>query len=136
MEVRFEEGELTQNKYLGEGEHACTIIKVEHQQSKKTGGAMIEVTFADSSQKTTRDWFVLTGNKFKLAGLALAAGFQKASLLSGAFTTEQLMGKQLKVIRKITGQEEYQGKMRDRYENDYLPLGGKQSEQHSDDIPF
>lgn len=132
MQIKFEASELEERNYLGEGEHDCRITNVEHKQSKK-GDPMVEVTFSDATTKTTRDWFMLTGNKFKLAGLALATGVPKASLLSGDFTTEMLKGRQVKVIRKITGKDA-QG--RNNYENSYLASGAMKPSESDDSLPF
>lgn len=141
MEVQFDSGELEGNKYLGEGTYICTISKIDHRQSKAKGDPMIEVEFTAENGKSTRDWFMLAGNKFKLGGLAIAAGFKKEALLSGKFRTESLQGKRLKVVREAKGKETYlkDGEQKERtiYENSYLQTEGNAATAASDDdIPF
>lgn len=130
-QIMFDEGELEGSKYLGEGTHNCLITKVEAKTSKK-GGAMIEVEFTAQNGRTTRDWFMMEGNKFKLAALALACGFTKEKLLKGEFTTQSLQGKGVKVVREVKGADE-QG--RKNYENSYLPSEAKTAVT-PDEIPF
>lgn len=133
-QIMFDEGELEGSKYLGEGQHNCLITSVEAKISKK-GGAMVEVGFTAQNGRTTRDWFMLEGNKFKLASLALACGFTKTQLLAGQFNTVALQGKGVKVVREIKGTDE-QG--RKNYENSYLPAegGATMAAGNSQDIPF
>lgn len=141
MEVQFESGELEGSKYLGEGTYACLISKLEHKNSKK-GDPMIEVEFLAQNGKTTRDWFMLAGNKFKLASLALAAGFKKEDLVAKKFRTESLANRTVKVVRELKGKETYvnrenETKERNVYENSYLPTEGNAATAASDDeLPF
>lgn len=131
MQVKFDAGELEANKYLGEGEHECAISKIEQKPSKK-GQQMIEVEFKSRSGKTTRDWFMLEGNKFKLATLAMATGVPRETLLAGGFTTESLAGKFVKVVREITGKDT---EGRNQYENTFLASANTPS-MTNDEIPF
>lgn len=136
MDIRFDEEDLSGGKYLGAGIFACQIITVNHTNSKK-GDPMLEVEFGADNGKTTKDWFMLSGKKFKLASLALALGHSKEDLLAGRFKTEGLMGKKVKVVREKTGEEEYKGKMVARYENSYLPLDGAKAPASTDEeVPF
>ncbi len=133
MNIRFESSELETSQYLGEGEHECAITKIEAQTSK-AGNPMIQLEFRAASGKTTRDWFPTSGNKFKLGGLAVAAGVPKEVLLAGGFTTESLAGKYVKVVRQITGKNT-EGK--NQYENSYLAsANAKPSTSGSEEIPF
>lgn len=133
MRVKFTEQDLTGNKYLNEGKHNCTIASLEHKQSKK-GDPMLEITFQDHAQRTTRDWFMIT-NPFKLGALAIAAGFEKGLLESGDWDTAMLQGRKVVVVREKVGEEMYEGKMRPRYENTYLKADGARAAS-SEDIPF
>lgn len=118
MNIKFDEGEVEGSKYLGIGEHEVTITAIKPGASKTKGTPQIEVEFSARSGKTTRDWFVTEGNKFKLAALAIACGFTKEDLLSGRFSTDMLARKRLRVVREVTGMTE-DGK--NKYEQSYLP---------------
>lgn len=133
MRVKFDDSELEGTKYLGEGEFVCTITKLDHKQSK-SGKAMLEAEFSDSSGRTTRDWFMLEGNKFKLAALAKATGIDNAYLQSGDFDTSTLQGRKVNVQRHKKGEEMWDGKMVPRYENHYTAAPG--NPVHQDEIPF
>lgn len=131
--MKFDEGELSGGNYLGEGSHEVRITSVKAGQSKTKGTPQVEVEFSSHSGKTTRDWFVTEGNKFKLAALALACGWKKEDLLAGRFSTEQLPGKRLKVVREIVGKTEDN---KNKYENSYLPSEISAAPQPQNEIPF
>lgn len=135
MGITFDDGELEGSSYLGEGEHSVRVSAIKPMQSKDKGTPMIEVEFTAMSGKKTRDWFVTTGNKFKLAALAMAAGYSKEQLKAGAFETPNLAGKSLKLVREAKGQNA-EGKK--QYENTYLPgaSGSGGAVAPTDDIPF
>lgn len=136
MNVTFTNEELEGSKYLGEGEHNVFVKTMTAKQSK-AGNPMIEIEFADVTQKTSRDFFPTSGNKFKLAALAIACGFKKEALVSGAFNTESLQGKQLKLVKKKTGVEIWDGKERATWSTDYIPSATQQSStQQDEDLPF
>lgn len=139
MKVKFEASELEGSTFLGEGDHLCTITRVEHKDSRK-GDPMIEVDFTAINGKSTRDWFMLAGNKFKLGGLSVACGFSKEALASSGLETADLYGKRVRVIREVKGKETYETrdgetKERNRYENSYLPPEGG-SVASNEEIPF
>lgn len=140
MILTFDSGELEGSKYLGEGTHECRISKIERKPTKK-GGEMVEIEFMAASERTARDWFPITGNKFKLGGLAIACGFNKELLLSGKFDTAQLANRFVKVVREVTGEESYTDKdgkaqTRKNYQSVYLPSAQGAPSQTMDEIPF
>lgn len=141
MNLKFEESELSDGKYLGAGDHNCRITKIEKKPSKK-GGDNIEVEFTSAAENTTRDWFSISGNKFKLARLAVACGFTKEQLLAGQFDTAMLANKFVRVVREVTGEEAITDKdgkptTRKNYNNTYLPSpNAKASAAIDDSIPF
>lgn len=123
MQIKFEESELEGGTYLGAGSHECRITKIERKPTKK-GGEMVEIEFTSAAEKSLRDWFPITGNKFKLAKLALACGFEKRLLISGDFDTAQLANRFVRVVREVTGEEQYadkEGKQQTRknYDNSF-----------------
>lgn len=138
MDIKFDTEDLEGGQYLGEGEHECTISAIENKLTKAKQEPMLEMTFTSVSGKSTRDWFMLVGKKFKLAQLALATGSSKEQLLAGSFNPMMLRGRKVKVLRKITGTEMYgtPPKPTNKYENDYLPSGQQQTAASSEEIPF
>lgn len=143
MEIRFEESELEGGTYLGAGTHEVRITKIEKKGNKKGTGENLEIEFTSAAEQTTRDWFPVTGNKFKLAKLALACGFDKGYLIRGGFDTAMLAHKNVRLVREVTGEEAFvdsSGKAgtRKNYQNSYLPSQAKPPSAASADseIPF
>lgn len=120
MKVTFSQEDLEERtKYLGEGEHEVAITAIEYTHSQK-GNAMAWITFADKTGASFNDRFMLEGRGlFMLAHLARAAGFD---LKAGQFDTEELKGRKLKAVRKITGKESRNDKEYNVYENTYSKL--------------
>ncbi len=141
MNLTFDSGELEGSKYLGAGTHECRITKIERKGNKKGTGELVEIEFTAASGRSTRDWFPITGNKFKLGGLAIACGFSKELLLGGKFDTAQLANRFVKVVREVTGEEAYTDKdgkaqTRKNFESHYLPSAQGAPSQTEDTIPF
>ena len=126
-------------QFLGEGVHTVTITKVEDKLSKK-GDPMVEVEFSDSEGRTARDWFMNNENMaWKMAQLALAAGFTRDAIMTVNWDTSMLKGKRLKLIKEITGKEVWEGKERNKYAQSYHQLdsnAGSAQAANDDTIPF
>lgn len=139
MIIRFEDKDLTENKYMPEGEHEVFVTKIEEAMSK-AGNPMLVITVSDRMGRNERVYFpVSDASKWKLASFAMACGISVEALKANGLNVPHLMGKKTMLVKKQSGVEMYDGKEKKQYDVQFFKITGTQPTSGSsnfDDDPL
>lgn len=139
MHLTFNDKDLEGGNWIPEGEHEVTIVGIDKGQSK-AGEEMLTFTLKDRFGREEKER-ILTAekNRWKLAKLAMAAGFSKDDLRANGLSIPSLSNRRLLLVKKKIGVRMYEGKERPEFSHDYFQIQSSSASPaaaQSEDIPF